>query len=251
MLHFQLDEVSPEVLDPINWAVAGVCGLISVLASWYWGCTLLTTAYLAAVTFLGTFLWCVADDRGNAEVASRQNEMATTDALTSVYAVKLGQVGINGAFLGVSGLLLIHRAIKADWAMLGVVGLGFASTIAYLYISRREVLSDAIKRAWTRHVIVMNVLGVIAAASALVAGRIVSAVGKSWPKALAFGINPRSMAVGYILLAIGILVWIANQRLAQRAAKAAAEDDLHDAPTIGSFERAPRSQRNRARRGAA
>ena len=66
MLRFQLDEVSPEVLDPINWAVAGVCGLISVLASWYWGCTLLTTAYLAAVTFLGMYSGAVADDGDNA-----------------------------------------------------------------------------------------------------------------------------------------------------------------------------------------
>lgn len=247
VLRYQLDEVSPEILDPINWAIAGFVGLIVVLAAWYLGWSLLATAFLVAVAFLSTFLWLVTDDRDDAWVSERQADKATPDALASVYAIKLRQIGINAAILGANGLFIIQTVVKANWGMLGLLAFGFAGTVVYLYISRREVLGGAIRKAWTHHVIVMSVLGVIAAVSGLAAVRAVSVVGKAWPKVLAFGVNPRSMAVGYIFLAIAGLVWFINQQLAQRAASGAAEDDLHDAPTIGSFERAPRARRNAAR----
>ena len=131
-LRFQLDEVSPEILDPINWAIAGLVGLIAACAAWYFGWAILTTAFFVAVAFLGTFLWNVTVDRDDAWVSERQAELATPDALASVYAIKLRQIGINAAILGANGLFMIHSVVKADWGMLGLLAFGFAGTVAYL-----------------------------------------------------------------------------------------------------------------------
>jgi hypothetical protein len=216
-------------LSPLNLAIAGSSALFVVFVSWFSGWAVLTMLFLGVVVFVGTLKWLVMEENDGAAAAKRLDEEGSFEALLNVYDVKLRIDGISAAFLGANAVFAITQVVSGTWLMTVIAVAGFVGTAIYLQIAWQEIddvdMGEGIRHAWPRHIAIVCLLGASAMASHIAAASMISRLGKSWPKALAFGFSPRVIVSGYIGLGLAALVWLLNRWLAQRAALVVVEQN--------------------------